>query len=55
MSNWVELTEEEIEQLADEHLTAEEDYIDAYEVVSYVSGDIAFARAIEAKLKEKNT
>ena len=44
---WVGLTDEEIAKLADDFL--------AYQIEDYqVSGVFTFARAIEAKLKEKN-
>jgi hypothetical protein len=45
---WVGLTDENLRKLADEHLFYQPE---GYEV----SGVFAFARAIEAKLKEKNT
>jgi hypothetical protein len=45
---WQGLTDEEIAKLADDFL--------AYQIEDYqVSGVFTFARAIEAKLKEKNT
>ena len=44
---WVGLTDENLRKLADEHLFYQPE---GYEV----SGVFAFARAIEAKLKEKN-
>jgi len=45
---WVEMTDEELRKLADKHLY--------YQPEGYVvSGVFDFARAIEAKLKEKNT
>ena len=45
---WVGLTDEEIAKLADDFL--------AYQIEDYqVSGVFTFAKAIEAKLREKNT
>jgi hypothetical protein len=45
---WVGLTDENLRKLADEHLFYQPE---GYEV----SGVFAFARAIEAALKERNT
>ena len=52
---WVGLTDEEIFTLSDEHLIAVQEYIGCGEFVSSIDGEIEFAKAIEAKLKEKNT
>jgi hypothetical protein len=48
---WVGLTDEQIAQLASKYL----DVGDGERGATYVYGEIEFARAIEAKLKEKNT
>jgi len=48
---WVGLTDEKIKQLADKHL----DVGDGERGTHYVFGEIEFARAIEAELKELNT
>ena len=47
---WVELTNDEVQSLADTYL----DVGDGEGGKHYVFGDVDFARAIEAKLKEKN-
>ena len=52
---WVGLTEEVIKQLADMHLECVQEYIGTGDYISYVEGETDFAKAIEAKLKEKNT
>ena len=51
---WIGLTDEEIEQLGDKHLVNTQEYIGSGEYVSFVDGETDFARAIEAKLREKN-
>ena len=51
---WVGLTDEEIEKLGDKHLVNIQEYIGFGEYFSFVDGETDFARAIEAKLKEKN-
>ena len=45
---WVELTDEEIEELANEYLFAEEDL-----EMLFVGGSVEFARALLKKAKEK--
>ena len=47
---WVELTDEEIEELANEYLFAEGDL-----GMLFVGGSVEFARAILRKAKEKNS
>ena len=48
---WVGLTDDEVQSLADTYL----DVGDGEGGKHYVFGDVDFARAIEVKLKEKNT
>ena len=47
---WVGLTADEIQSFVDNYLDVGDEWIDDH----YVCGDVEFARAIEAKLKEKN-
>ena len=47
-----ELTDDEIITLADEHLITVEEYIGMGDYVSYVEGEIEFARAILRKAQE---
>jgi hypothetical protein len=51
---WVGLTDEEIDTLANEHLVDVKEYIGAGEYICSIDGEVEFARAIEAKIKEKN-
>ena len=53
--HWVGLTDEEIEQLGDKHLVNTPKYIGSGEYVYFIDGETDFARAIEQRLKEKNT
>ena len=51
LREWVGLTDDEVQSLADTYL----DVGDGEGGKHYVFGDVDFARAIEAKLKEKNS